>query len=111
MANNGEIDLIASQEAFRQVDQLISKITEADNKMLALVNNALMVNKNIATINTPKGLDEFVENSRNLTIELQKETIATEKLKQKQLELQAQRTRNNSLTAQERVDKQIITIS
>jgi len=108
MANNGEIDLIASQEAFRQVDQLISKITEADNKMLALANNALMVNKNIATINTPKGLNEFVENSRNLTIELQKETIATEKLKQKQLELQAQRTRNNSLTAQERVDKQII---
>ena len=40
MANNGEIDLIASQEAFRQVDQLISKITEADNKMLALANNA-----------------------------------------------------------------------
>ena len=108
MANNGEIDLIASQEAFRQVDQLISKITEADNKMLALANNALMVNKNIATINTPKGLNEFVENSRNLTIELQKETIATEKLKQKQLELQAQRTRNNNLTAQERVDKQII---
>ena len=84
MANNGEIDLIASQEAFRQVDQLISKITEADNKMLALANNALMVNKNIATINTPKGLNEFVENSRNLTIELQKETIATETLKQKQ---------------------------
>ena len=73
MANNGEINLIASQEAFRQVDELIAKITEADKKMLALANHALTVNKNISTINTPKGLNEFVENSRKITAELQKE--------------------------------------
>mgnify|MGYP003508244794 FL=1 len=108
MANNGEINLIASQEAFRQVDELIAKITEADKKMLALANHALTVNKIISTINTPKGLNEFVENSRKITAELQKETIATEKLKQKLLELNIQRVKNSNLTAQQRVDKQII---
>lgn len=105
MANNGEIDLIASQEAFRQVDQLISKITEADNKMLALANNALTVNRNIATINTPKGLNDLATNNQKITDGIKQQNNEVEKLKKNERELFYEKKR---VDAQGKLNNQIL---
>lgn len=98
MANNGEIDLIAGQKAFDQLDKLILKTEEANREMLDLVDSALKLNKNLASIVTPKGLNDLVANNEKLSTEMQKQNATIQALQAKITTLTTkQNTNTNSI--------------
>lgn len=108
MADIGEIDLIAGQKAFNQLDKLITKTEEADKKMLALADSALQVNKNLSSITTPKGLNDLVAGNQELLKQYKTLLTETEALKKKVAELNTARQTARKGITQERVDTQIL---
>lgn len=106
MANNtGEIDLIAGQEAFNQIDKLIKQVAIADEEMVKLSQSALAVNKNLAGIVSPKGLNDQIIANQKLANDFEtlkqkytslSDTIAKKAEQSRLAEIKLQKQRENA---------------
>jgi len=73
MANS--IDLIIGQEAIKQVENLISKLSLADAELIKISQSASVAGKGINGISTPSGLDKSIGSTASLNAELEKQNL------------------------------------
>jgi hypothetical protein len=78
MANS--IDLIIGQEAIKQVENLISKLSLADAELIKISQSASVAGKGINGISTPSGLDKSIGSTASLNAELEKQNNIITKL-------------------------------
>lgn len=78
MANS--VDLVIGQEAIKQVESLISKLSLADAELLKISQSAMGASKGISGISTPSGLDKAVTNTAALNAQLEKQNAIINKL-------------------------------
>jgi hypothetical protein len=79
MAQNA-IDLVITQDAIKQVDNLISKLSLAESEMLKLAQASLTASKSVSGISTPSGLTANSTNNAQVMADLQKQQDAITKL-------------------------------
>jgi hypothetical protein len=78
--NNNAVDAVIAQEAIKQVDNLISKLSQADAELIKISESALKAGKGIASISTPSGMDKAISNTTSLNAQLQKQNDIVNKL-------------------------------
>jgi DNA repair exonuclease SbcCD ATPase subunit len=78
MANS--IDLIIGQEAIKQVENLISKLSLADAELIKISQSASVAGKGINGISTPSGLDKSIGSTASLNAQLEKQNAIITKL-------------------------------
>lgn len=78
MANS--VDLVIGQEAIKQVESLISKLSLADAELLKISQSASNASKGISGISTPSGLDKAVSSTASLNAQLEKQNTIITKL-------------------------------
>jgi hypothetical protein len=100
MANNGEIDLIASDIAFEQVDKLTKLIEKADLAMIKLANDALLVNKNTVNIVSPKGLNDQIISNKKLADEYFRQEALIQKLQIQIIKIEQAKRKETTTIAQ-----------
>jgi len=78
MANS--VDLVIGSEAIKQVENLISKLSLADDELIKISQSASGASKGISGISTPTGLDKAVTNTSALNAQLEKQNAIINKL-------------------------------
>jgi tape measure domain-containing protein len=106
MAN--AIDLVVTQDAIKQVENLVLKLKEADKELLKASADALALSRQLASINTPSGLGNNQNNNAQLTAQIQQQAQAIAQLQAQITKLTAARQRSNQTTAEEAVNNSIL---
>jgi len=106
MANS--IDLIIGQEAIKQVENLISKLSLADAELIKISQSASVAGKGITGISTPSGLDKAVSNTSALNAELERQNKIIQALEIEIKKLSYARQNNNKQSAEEAVNQRIL---
>jgi DNA repair exonuclease SbcCD ATPase subunit len=94
MANS--IDLIIGQEAIKQVENLISKLSLADAELIKISQSASIAGKGINGISTPSGLDKSIGSTASLNAELEKQNAIIDSLTKKIDALAKKRDNDNT---------------
>lgn len=109
MANNtNAVDAVVGQEAIKQIDNLISKLSLADAELIKISESALRAGKGISSISTPSGMDKAVSNVSALNAELSKQNKTIESLQSQIVKLSQVRAVSNKMTAEEAVNQRIL---
>jgi DNA repair exonuclease SbcCD ATPase subunit len=109
MANNtNAVDAVVAQEAIKQVDVLIAKLSQADAELIKISESALKAGKGISAISTPSGMEKAVSNTAELNAELAKQNKQIEALQAQLTKLSQVRAVNNKMSAEEAVNQRIL---
>ncbi len=109
MANNqNAVDAVVAQEAIKQIDTLITKLSLADAELIKISESALKAGKGISSISTPSGMDKAVSNTSALNAELAKQNKQIETLQSQITKLSQVRAINNKMSAEETVNQRIL---
>jgi hypothetical protein len=96
MANS--IDLIIGQEAIKQIENLISKLSLADAELIKISQSASVAGKGINGISTPSGLDKSIGSTASLNAELEKQNAIIDSLTKK-IDALAKKRENDNTSA------------
>ncbi len=102
------IDKIISQEAFDQIERLITELTTANKRMLEVSASALQASKNVATIKLPSDLAKNTADVAALNDQLKKQDAIIKTLEDKIIKLSEARKKHSATTLQERVDARLL---
>ncbi len=112
MAQNA-IDLVITQDAIKQVDNLISKLSLAESEMLKLAQASLTASKSVSGISTPSGLSASSGDNATINAQLKAQSDIISKLNKeiqglndKMIKLNETKRNTNKLTADEIVANQ-----
>lgn len=94
MANS--VDLVIGSEAIKQVENLISKLSIVDKQILDISNSSLKATKGVSGFSTPSGLETFVNNTGQLSAELERQNKIITELTKKLDALSKKREDENS---------------
>lgn len=78
MANS--VDLVIGSEAIKQVENLISKLSLAEQRVLGLSGEFFELNKNIVKTSTPSGLENIATSAKTVNAQLEKQNAIINKL-------------------------------
>ncbi len=106
--NTNAVDAVVAQEAIKQIDVLISKLSQADAELIKISESALKAGKGISSISTPSGMDSAVNNTAALNAELAKQSKQIEALKLQITKLAQVKAINNKMSAEEAVNQRIL---
>lgn len=106
MANNS-IDLIVGKEAILGLENLISKLTIADDLILKTSQSALALSKSTSTISSTGGLTNNTAQNASQNADMQKYIKTVEQLEKKIISLTAAKKNNQEASLQDKVDARI----